>query len=334
MQSTELMSGKTFWDKPEGSTGKVVVGLIVLALGYLLFIGLPAIILLLQNVLYAGILAVIIFLAVVLLSNKQFRASMGALFQLAMRQLTGFVVEIDPIGVIKNYLVKLEEKMELMSNKLSELRGQIKQLENKQGENVRKIEQHLKLAQAAKSRNADDVVVLNTRQAGRLTESNKQYEESLMKMRQLDQVINKMHKAAKFVLEDMTNDVEVKERQYNTIKAAHAAFKSAMSVLSGDKDERAMYEQALEFVAEDLGNKVGEIERFLEDSSAFMNGIDVENDVFSKQGDDLLAKWLQDGDSAIAVKQPAVITYTPNEPLLLSGAKSTSKYINLSTTKE
>jgi len=106
-----VIGAKTFWDKPEGTTGKIVIGLgIVLAIAFFTVLA-PVIIAMLTNVLYIGILAGIIFLIGCLLANSQFRASMVALFQLTMRQLTGFVVEIDPIGIIKNYLRRLKRNL-------------------------------------------------------------------------------------------------------------------------------------------------------------------------------------------------------------------------------
>ena len=53
-----------------------------------------------------------------------------------------------------------------------------------------------------------------------------------------------------------------------------------MSIIKGDADRRVMFDQALEYVADDVANKVGEMERFMEMSSDFMNSIDLQNGVF------------------------------------------------------
>lgn len=326
----ENLTTKTFWQRPEGKTGFIVIGLLVVAAGMGLFAILPALIALVSNVIYLGVLVGIVACAGILLTNKSFQAAVGASFQLAMRQLTNAVVTIDPIGVIKNYLDKLEKKMELMFEKMGELRGSIKQLENKKAEAIKAMERSLRLSQAAKLKGDDDVFFVESREAGRQEAVIKEYDDALQKLVSLDAVIAKMHKAARVVLQDQRNDLVVRERKYEAIKQAHAAFQSAKSVLAGNADERALYEAGLEEVAEQIGNRLGEIEMFLEDSETFLKGIDIENDVFAKNGDDLLNRWVKGGTASIINPVP-VVEYKPGQPLNLSGSTG-SKYLNLTQT--
>jgi hypothetical protein len=66
---------------------------------------------------------------------------------------------------------------------------------------------------------------------------------------------------------------------------------SAMSVISGDPDKRAMFDQAMEVVANDVANKVGEMERFMDMSANFMNSVDLQNGVFEEEGLKMLEKF-------------------------------------------
>ncbi|MBK6784296.1 MAG: hypothetical protein IPG79_11445 [Saprospiraceae bacterium] len=50
-----------------------------------------------------------------------------------------------------------------------------------------------------------------------------------------------------------------------------------MSIIKGDADKRAIFDQAMEHIADDVANKVGEMERFMEISSDFMSSIDLQN---------------------------------------------------------
>ncbi|MBK8393303.1 MAG: hypothetical protein IPL23_30285 [Saprospiraceae bacterium] len=47
----------------------------------------------------------------------------------------------------------------------------------------------------------------------------------------------------------------------------------------------------LEFIADDVSQKVGEMERFMEMSSDFMNSIDLQNGVFEDQGLKMLEEY-------------------------------------------
>jgi hypothetical protein len=52
-----------------------------------------------------------------------------------------------------------------------------------------------------------------------------------------------------------------------------------------------MFDMAMEAVAEDVANKVGEMERFMELSANFMDSVDLQNGVFEEEGLQMLEKW-------------------------------------------
>jgi hypothetical protein len=99
------------------------------------------------------------------------------------------------------------------------------------------------------------------------------------------------------MLEDLSDQVVVKEQEYKAIKASHSAMRSAMNILSGNSDKKYMYDMALEAMADDVGQKVGEMERFMDMSKNFMDGIDLQNGVFEEEGLAMLDKWEKDGVS-------------------------------------
>jgi hypothetical protein len=67
-----------------------------------------------------------------------------------------------------------------------------------------------------------------------------------------------------------------------------------MSVLSGDPDKKELFERAMETLADDVGNKVGEMERFMDTSRNLMATIDLQNGVFEEEGLQLLERWEKD----------------------------------------
>ena len=52
-----------------------------------------------------------------------------------------------------------------------------------------------------------------------------------------------------------------------------------------------MFDAALESIADDLANKVGEMERFMEMSTNFMESVDLQNGVFEEEGLRMLEQW-------------------------------------------
>jgi hypothetical protein len=76
-------------------------------------------------------------------------------------------------------------------------------------------------------------------------------------------------------------------------------MKSAMNIISGNNDKREMFDRALEAIADDVSLKIGEMERFMEMSTNFMDSIDLQNGVFEEEGLELLEKWEKEGVSLI-----------------------------------
>ena len=107
----------------------------------------------------------------------------------------------------------------------------------------------------------------------------------------LYRILNKMHQNSEILLEDTKDQVALKEQERKAIRTSHSAMKSAMSVISGDPDQRAMFDAAMEAVADDVANKLGEMERFMEMSSDFMNSIDLQKGIFEEEGMKMLEKW-------------------------------------------
>ena len=107
----------------------------------------------------------------------------------------------------------------------------------------------------------------------------------------LYRVLNKMYQNSEILLEDTKDQVKLKEQERKAIRASHSAMKNAMDIISGSGSKREMFDQALESIADDLANKVGEMERFMEMSSNFMESVDLQNGVFEEEGLKMLEQW-------------------------------------------
>ncbi|HRD06821.1 MAG TPA: hypothetical protein PK037_04630, partial [Saprospiraceae bacterium] len=128
---------------------------------------------------------------------------------------------------------------------------------------------------------------------------NLRLDELYKKMEILDRVLNKMYQNSAILAEDIEDQVTVKETERKALLAGHSAMKSAMNVIKGDSDKKAMFDAALEAIADDVSNKVGEMEQFMSLSENFMQSIDLQNGVFEEEGLKMLEKWEQEGISIL-----------------------------------
>ena len=291
--STPNFRPKSFWEKPEGITGLLFMAGIVLGGGYLLYKALPVLIVLAQNTLYLALLLAALAAVLYMVLDPRMRNLIWFAYKSIMRSITGMFVQIDPIGILKSYVEALQDNLAKMSKQIGILKGQKRQLIQLMESNTKEIQTNMKLAEQAKKQGQEPEIVLFTRKAARLQESNEKYDVLAKKIEVLERILNKMYENSGLLVEDMKDQVKVKEQERAVIRTSHSAMRSAMSVLSGDPDKRAMFEMAMESINNDVASKVGEMERFMDMSNSVMNSIDLQNGVFEEEGMKMLEEWEQ-----------------------------------------
>ncbi len=282
---------KSFWSKPEGKTGALFL-IAMLGLGgwaLLTFGGAIATFFagLLGKIVIFGVLGLIVYMAI----DPKTRALVSYMYQSVMRKITGMFITIDPVGILKNYVSDLENNLRKMGKRIGDLKGQARKLKTMVSDNNKEIENNIILAKKAKETGNQKAMLLSTRKAARLKETNGKYIALHSKISVLYKVLTKMYSNSEILLEDTKDQVRVKEQERKAIRASHSAMKSAMSVIKGDPDKRAMFDQAMEHMADDVANKIGEMEQFMEMSSDFMDSIDLQNGVFEEKGLKMLEEY-------------------------------------------
>ena len=290
---------KSFWKRPEGVTGAIFLGGLVLGGGYLLVNFLPIIIAATQSILWLSVMLIALAVIIYMVLDPKTRGLVSYMYKSMMRWVTGLFVQIDPIGILKSYIDDLEGNLSKMNKQISKLRGQMHKLKEVIVNNQKSIQSNLSLPNKAKEANKTNMVILKSRKAGRLQESNMKLEDLYKKMEIMYRVLTKMHENSEILKEDVKDQVMLKEQERKAIHASHGAMKSAMNIIAGNKDQRYMFDMALEAIADDVSQKVGEMERFMDMSSNFMDSVDLQNGVFEEEGLKMLEKWEKEGVSKI-----------------------------------
>jgi hypothetical protein len=315
METNQTIPVKSFWRKKEGTTGMIVLALAIAAGLYGLNAILPWIITLLQNTLHAILLFVVIGIVVYVITDRRFRNLVKYMFKSVMRAITSIFITIDPIGILKNYLDDLKKNINEMTEQLGALRGQMRTLQQEMIKNEQVREESLKAAKIAQEKGKQSSFVLKARKAGRLKESNLTYKNLYLKMETLYRVLSKMLEAAQFWYEDLSDEVDVKIRERKMILQGYSVFKKAQKVIQGDPDAKEMFDQTLEYMAEDYGQKLGEIEHFMDISQGFIESVDIQNGIYEEEALQELEKWEKRTESLVLGNQ--------KEALLLKAASAT-----------
>lgn len=300
---------KSFWKKPEGKTGMLFMGLLGAGGLYGLYKVLPFLITIVENTLYLGILLAVLGALIYMVLDPKMRNLIFYMYKSFMRWITGIFIQIDPIGILKSYIDDLKDNLKKMNKQIAVLKGQMKRLQQIMYDNKKSINNNLKLASAAKEKDKKGIMILKSRKAGRLKESNMKLDELYKKMEILYRVLVKMYENSEILLEDIEDQVMVKEQERKAVRAGHSAMKSAMNIIAGNNDKKEMFDRALEAIADDVSMKIGEMERFMEMSNNFMDSIDLQNGIFEEEGLELLEKWENEGVSLILGNQKDLLVH-------------------------
>jgi hypothetical protein len=300
---------KSFWERPEGTTGMVALGL---SIGGLVLAG-PAILgfltmltAIVGQAITLTILGVALFILLNIVFNSKVQTLVRYMFKSAMRKITGLFIEIDPIGIMKNYVSDLTDKRETMAKSRDRLRGQITVLEREIKTNNSQYETSMAQAKIAHEKGNTSAFSVSSRQAGRLEKLNKEsFEPLLAQMNVHLRALNKYYDVTGVVIEDLNNEVRAREKERKMMFESYSAMKAAKAILQGGTDERQLYDQAMEYIVEDYGMKLGEIESFIENSKGFVDGLDIQNGVYEADALAKLQEWEKSADSVLLGKEKA-----------------------------
>jgi len=292
-------SGKTFWQKPEGKTGILFLVALIALGGWLIPASVGALVAFFATMVGKIVLFASLGLIILTALDERSRNLVSYMWKSAMRKITGIFIEMNPMAILKAYVDDLKKNLKKMRKQIGKLRAQMHKLQEMIVNNKKDIQTNMALASKAKKTNQEAQLILKSRKAGRLKESNMKLEDLYRRMEVLYRVLTKMHENSAVLAEDIEDQVALKEQERKAMLAGHSAMKSAMSIIKGDTDKRAMFDQALEAIADDVSGKVGEMERFMEMSEDFMSSIDLQNGIFEEKGMEMLEKWEKESTSLL-----------------------------------
>jgi hypothetical protein len=322
---------KSFWERPEGTTGMVFLALAGLGLYFALptllsFMGM--LVTLLGQTIAVTILCAILAAILFIVTNKQFLTLCRYAFKSAMRAVTGWFVEIDPIGIMKSYVEDMQEKRAVMAGARDKLKGQLLVLRRKISENKTKYENAMATAKLAQDKGMQAAFSINARQAGRLQKLN---DASFIPLAgQLEvhlRAINKYYEVTGTVIEDLKNEVEARQQEREMIMSSYSAMSAAKKILKGGTDQKEMFDQAMEYVVNDFGQKLAEVDSFIQSSKGFVDGLDLQNGVYEAEALKRLQDWEQKADSILLGEAgKAQLLENTSAPSALIGAPVTADY--------
>ena len=286
-------SKKSFFSKPENITDLIIKGGIVGAGVYYWGEIVPFLVMAAKNTMYlAGLLAILGALLVLVMDNT-LRNTIRAAYGLATRWLTGLVVNMDPIGILKDYVKRMHERRALMFEQMGKVKAEERKLRDTVDALKKDMQFKAKLASKAQEQGQTREASLNANKMGRAKNNIETLMPLLTKLEKLGGFLNVMYENLGFFIEDTEDEVKNREITFDAMKAGSNAIRSAAKVLNGTPDERAMFEMATSAIVDDVANRIGYMDTFINESSKFINNVNLENGVAEDDGFKLLEQYQQ-----------------------------------------
>ena len=299
----------SYWSKPEGITSLLFLGAAgAVALYYWNVIAL-FLIEVTKNTLYLGGLLAVLAVVIFLLTSRDVRTAVFFLFKTLMRKITGIVIKLDPIAIMKIYISDLKEKREKMQGQINQLAGQLVKLNKKITENNELIKQKFaeanKASQLADRPGMRETASLATIEGAGLQEMNEKLLPLQRNIRTVLEFMEKVNKSADYIIKETEIKVKLKEAEYQIVKESSNALRTAISIFKGNPDKKFYFDESMEYIQDDMSRKLGEMKRAMDLSMDFINAVDVQNGILSDKGQAMLEAYNKGEFKLIQLDAPA-----------------------------
>ena len=278
--------------KQKGGTFGLVI--LAIAAGLVIF-NISALVALAANIFWLAGYGVATAALLYVAFDKNFRLAASTWYMIQVRRLMSLIVKMDPIVILKDGIKKMYNKIAYMERNMGKLNAVRIAFKDKIKAKKIELKDTIVRVNAAEKLGKNDVALIEKRQVTRLTELTASFIEMSDSAEKWYEAMSKIAEMAKLYAIDSENEVNAQEEKYKMIKLSHSAFTSAMSVLKGDPDELALFNQAFQYVSDDIMNRVGEMDRVINTSGGLLDKINVEKEIFGIKGDDLMKKYNEMG---------------------------------------
>ena len=236
-----------------GTLGLLIIAIIVVLVAF----NIPAILAWVNNL--VKLVGSLLVLALILFAvfDKNTRLAASTWYMIIIRRFMGFIVKMDPISILEDTIKKAYKTIAKLERSMSSLNGVYKGFQKKV--EVKKVEltECLERKKAAIKNGKKEVELLEDRQSIRIEGLIKDYISLRDSAEKWYNTLSKLADMAKFTVTDAENEVQAQKEKYEMVKQSHSAFKSAMSVINGDPDELALYNQAFQYVEKRYPRQTG-----------------------------------------------------------------------------
>jgi len=304
-------SPKSFWNKPEGKPGMILMAIIAAAGAYGLYLALPFLIALTENLILLGVLVGVLVGMVALVMNGTVQTLAKNIFQSVCRGIAMAYTTIDPIGILRNQLDDMKSAKKQLDDTIQKFAGSDNKLTSKIADKTALIQTLMQKADVLRRRlpsakTQDDAETWKLQaetwesQAGLEQQGMEQLQ--LLEKQTADMLDKFRHwsRVSDAKIDRMKIKVDFYAAQRDAILEAQKTLGIGVRLLKGDPEQLKLVDGAIEFLTDDAAQTIGEIQEFNKESDKMLLDIDVENTANAEKARAKYASFSQKLDDSAA----------------------------------
>lgn len=259
----------------------------------------PMLFALLSSTVFTVIAVILSGILIYAMLDRKFRSAAYGLLERGVKNIAHRFIEINPVDILREFSHHLHQQLMDMTMQMDALSRQKALLQEQILENQRKITDITNEVHDQDAIMPIERKQMKARQIGRIAESNEKLTAMHANMQILYDQLLDLYKSTEITLEDTKYQIEEKEMEYQAIKSSHDAMNAASEIISGKSKKRKVFDQAVETLANDVASKIGQMERFMDESSRVIATVDLQQAVHTDQGMQLLDQFVNQQHPAL-----------------------------------
>lgn len=277
--------------------------------------------------------------SIFLLFNPTFRNVVGNGFRLIMRKVTGILVEIDPIGILKNTRDKMQENCAKLGKAVGNVSGALQLVTNRININISAIDKATGIKERADKDMAKETNPMQRQryalsrsmqlqEIGRRLKSNEKLGAIKAQTTKMYGMLTRWQDLADYNVQNMTAEITNAEAERKTILAAYAGMGLAQRIIKGDPEQLRMMDASLEYLEQSNSEMLGEIDDFARYSDKYLTQMDLEQGASADQAEQMLARYESKLLSAGAPAETVPAQMPQSEGVLVARKAAASEVVD------
>lgn len=312
-------TAKSFWDRREGTTGKIVLVVGAMAAIGIAFTFWGMIVPFIVGTLTSTIAMVGDILVLMVLTSpiwsKRVRMIISTAFKLSMRWSTQLLIETDPIGILREYILDLKKKAQILMQAIEKVAKAVQGLRDAIDKNKGLISTSRGSAatatrmitetqgQLATSKDPTQAMQLRIKvnslqlklqgyqqTAGIAEQSIAQEQKVLDQASTMYEQLLRYQNLSDFKIEAFTQNANLLEERRKVILAGSQGLSVMQKLLGGDPVQQDLIDRDIEYLNTEASDVMGAISNFNRYSDKYLTDMDIQNGAAASRGADIFAQ--------------------------------------------